>query len=109
MENCVELVGTVAHNCHSKFKIIDHARRLQSPPSSTARRQRIYVIHEAAIFEVSAPPLLMAHCFYLSQINSAGVRQKNLLSYYFFLLPQRTRTMVCFHCKSTIVDKVSFP
>ena len=41
-----------------KFKMIDHARCLQSPPTSGARRQRIFVIHEASTCEVSAPALL---------------------------------------------------
>ena len=50
-------------NHHSNFKMIDHARRLQSPPASGARRQRIVVIHEAATCEVSTPALLMATLF----------------------------------------------
>ena len=50
-------------NHHTNFKMIDHARRLQSPPGSGARRQRIFVIHEATTCEVSAPALLMATLF----------------------------------------------
>lgn len=42
----------ITNHSHQKFKIVDHARRLQSPPASGARRQRIFVIHEAATCEV---------------------------------------------------------
>ena len=43
--------------------MIDHTRRLQSPPASGARRQIIFVIHEAATCEVSAPASLMETLF----------------------------------------------
>ena len=73
----------------ANYKMIDHTRRLQSPPVSGARRQIIFVIHEAATCEVSAPVPLMETLF-LSQINLFTIQkivrrwtEQNLFSFTF--------------------------
>ena len=77
--------------------MIEHARRLQSPPASGARRQRLFVIHEAATCEVSAPAPLKI---------SRRWTEQNLLS---FTFRGQWVQLIAFSPTSTNENHVLFP